>query len=497
MKFVKIIPLLILLTSCHSKDLETENKQDAVKDKIESETNQNNTKDKIEKSTPKKQSKRTQTNSFSFHKNLTVFEGKVSYLLKFEALQVELKPDEVSGMLKPINSDISIPKEINRQIQLIYLLNDQYPANISLESIINMLNIGNQDFYSTNISTIIHNTCYQQKNTPCLEELLEFVENDRSKINLDFKNNLDEINFLASDVITSLAMLTDNWEEARSLFASALTLENKNQRTQEQARLFSIKIAIKVLEFYEQEISTNGLNTAISFTLENGEFDFVDSLIEVTANTYNVLRLITSLFGDRFAQDISDRWIASLSQVRQYKTELKEVLHSYQDGTKSFQELLGHNLAQTPFGKHLVQHYIYPIDTEHDINFPAIELFEIDNINEFTNPQIAQVLLGQLNFLNVYMLLRGPAIIQAFGKTAIGTTIVDKLKLKAIVDRFSRLRPPLNNIMVVAALETADGCIPRYIYVIYTVGDTISGDDKKKLEAILSSTQKNKQLIVR
>ncbi|MBT4793343.1 MAG: hypothetical protein HON90_17360, partial [Halobacteriovoraceae bacterium] len=357
--------------------------------------------------------------------------------------------------------------------------------------IINMLNIGNHDFYATNISTIIHNTCFQQKNLPCLEELLELIEDDRSKINLEFRNNLDKINFLASDVITSIAVLSDNWEKSRSLFALALIVDSSNQRTQELARLFSTKIAIKVLEFYEHEISTNGLNAAISFTLENGEFNFIDSLIEVTANTYNVLRLITSMFGDSFAQDISNRWIRSLSQVRRYKTELKSMLRSYQNGSKGFQELMSYDLAKTPFGKHLIQHFIYPVDIEHDINFPAIDLFEIDHINEFTNPQLGQVLLGQLNFLNVYMLLRGPAIIQAFGRTAIGTTIVDKLKLKTVIDKFSQLRPPLNNIMVVAALETADGCIPRYIYVIYTVGDTISGDDKKKLETILLSSQKN------
>lgn len=419
---------------------------------------------------------------FSKEKDLYVVETK-------GAKKIALKPSGKNALLEPI-SKTKIPLDIMYKVQLAYLLSEKEIEKRSVNEVYELLNETYPQIKDLHLfSELAKTICFNKQDQQCLNELLNWSQKNIIDQN-QLKNQKASITLLK-------ARLNTDWTKQRELFEKALKDNPSDPEIKYYAQLFSIEIALQVVNYYKREIETNGLNTAIGFTTaKDGKFDYRDALIETVANTYNLGRIITSYyFNDPFAEEIANRWIKSLDQLRETEASLNKIKNSLlniseiEQSSKMIVSLLPKHLLAKPFFANLVRNGLYQTtkDKRETLLFPTIHQFKIENVDEFSNPNIKQILKQQVNFLNFFMLVRGPAVVQAFGKTKLGIQLVDKLRLRPFVTSLSKLRWPLNTLSVWVALETADGCLIRYAYVFYTVGDQISGDSLNDIKEILNS----------
>lgn len=299
-------------------------------------------------------------------------------------------------------------------------------------------------------------------------------------------------------VIVSLFLLnsatygSSGWVNARTSIVENLRANPLSIEAKQEAQLYSLVQAHKIISFYEEEIKTNGANNAISFTnYEHGKFNYLKSLIETVSNTYNVIRLISSrFFGDNFTQDILNRWITVLEKTAKARVQLKNLSDALADA-KSITDLelsdyLDDELLNSNFIQQVLKDGVFEIDSNNFL--PILDDFNIEGSQEFIDPEWEQVLLEQVNILNIMMLVRGPAMVQAFGKTKVGQALVKKLKLEKVIEKTKKLGKPWDSILLWLALETADGCLIRYAYIAYTVGDELTDD---QVNEILEYLDKN------
>lgn len=405
------------------------------------------------------------------------------------AKKILLKPVGRDGLLRPIGP-VKLPLDVEYKVQLSYLLSEKEVDKRNVGEVYSLLNRTYPTIKDVHLFTeLSKNICFNKQDEQCLQELMTWIY-------ANIKDPAEQKTQRAS-IYLLRARLNPDWTKQRDFFEKALKELPNDPEIKYYAQIFSVEIALQVVGYYKSEIETNGLNAAIGFsTAMDGKFDYRDALIEAVANTYNLGRLITShYFNDPFAQDIADRWIKSLEQLREAETNLnkiKKALINVSDvrlSSKAIVDILPRNQLAKPFYLSIVKNGLYQTtqDKREVLLFPNIHQFQIAHVDEFSNPNLKQVLKQQVNFLNFFMLVRGPAVVQAFGKTKLGVMLVDKLRLKPLVNSMSKLRWPLNSLTVWVALETADGCLIRYAYVFYTVGDQISGDSLNEIKTILNS----------
>jgi hypothetical protein len=338
--------------------------------------------------------------------------------------------------------------------------------------------------------------CFGKKDNVCLESLIDWLDSYKSGY-----EGFPEIEFYQTvekgSIYLLLAKLTNSWAAQREFLELSLRASPENKETIYLSQLFSIEVGLQILSYYENETKTNGFNTALSFsTAKDGKFNFGDAVIESVANTYNLGRLITSRYlGDTYIDDILTRQSEVVAEIRQIKIALMELktglinLTDFGTSTEFIIDKLDDRLLEKPFFKNLITVGLFPQNAaEYEaLGSSGVKKFEIENIDEFTNPKLSQILVEQVNILNFLMLFRGPAMVQAFGKTKLGILAVEKLKLRPMVDALQKLRWPLNSLLVWLALETADGCLIRYAYVFYHVGDQIAEDSFEDITELLNS----------
>jgi len=414
---------------------------------------------------------------------------KDQYLVELKGSKIFLKESPRTGLLQPVGKT-KLPQDVEYMVQLSFLLSEKNVDSLRLNEIFDLLSSSYPQIKNVNLFTeLSKKICFNKQDEQCLKELGAWIESEL-KDSVQKKKQRTSIYVLR-------ARLSPNWVDQRAFFEKALKESPNDSEARYYAQIFSIEIAREVLAYYRSEIAKNGLYTALGLsTAKDGKFGYRDGLVETVANTYNVIRILSSeYFNDSYYDDIKARWLTSLEQLIATETQLtktKRALVNISDmnqSTKVLRDTLPKEYLAKPFFQHLIQTGLYPVtkDRREEILFPNIHQFNISNVDEFSNPKLKQILKEQINFLNFFMLVRGPAVVQAFGKTKLGIQIVDKLRLKPLVQSMSKLRWPLNSLTVWVALETADGCLIRYTYIFYTVGDQISGDSLDEINTLLNS----------
>ncbi|MGE3607966.1 MAG: hypothetical protein AB7I27_00160 [Bacteriovoracaceae bacterium] len=410
------------------------------------------------------------------------------YSLVLKNQKIPLKKSAKTGLLETLDSE-KYPKSISYLAQLAFLLSDQKVDYEYLREVYFKLG----EFYHDQrnpikFAELTKNICFNKQDDFCLKELLTWI---------DVELNSDQQNKYKGSIYLRRANLASNWVKQREYLEKAIQYSPNDAEIKYHSQLFSIEIALQVLDYYRDEIETNGLNTAIGFSsAKDGKFSYRDAIIEAIGNTYNLGRVISSsYFGDSYLVKISDRWLKSINEIRNNQNLLEKIhgelleLSNFQESDQLIRKHLSEEHLYLSFYKSILKSGLYQVTRSKKdvILFPNISQFNINNVDEFTNPKLKQVLIEQINFLNFFMLFRGPAMIQAFGKTKVGIRLVSKLRLQPMVSRMSKLKWPLNTLMVWLALETADGCLIRYAYVFYTVGDQISEDSLNEINKTLKA----------
>lgn len=274
-------------------------------------------------------------------------------------------------------------------------------------------------------------------------------------------------------------------------------------KTYQEAVQFSLEIGEVILAFYEQQVAEEGLDRILFF--ERGQhkrpFTYWQSIKETIANTYTVTRLIASHYGgDSFMDETLKSYQEVLETLRSRKMQLHQLRLKLQvcetcnnlnlDDYLAIQQTLftkhlKSDFLATPFIQSLIKNGIYQTPSESDIAFPLIDDFEIHHIGPFTDPELSHALLEQLNLLNIFMLVRGPQLVELFGKSSLGQNLIRRLNLNESIHKISQLQWPLNSVFLWLALETADGCIVRYSYLTYAVHQKISLQSRRAIEKYL------------
>lgn len=414
---------------------------------------------------------------------------KDQYLVELKGSKIFLKESPRTGLLQPVGKT-KLPQDVEYMVQLSFLLSEKNVDSLRINEIFDLLSSSYSAIKDVNLFTeLSKNICFNKQDERCLKELGVWIESE-------LQNSVQKKKQRTS-IYVLRARLSPNWTEQRAFFEKALKEFPNDPEARYYAQIFSIEIAREVLSYYRTEIAKNGLYTALGLsTAKDGKFGYRDGLVETVANTYNVIRILSSeYFNDPFYDNIKARWLTSLDQLIATETQLTKIksalinIKDINQATKVIRDNLSKESLAKPFFQHIIQSGLYPVtkDKREEILFPNIHQFKISNVDEFSNPQLKQLLKEQINFLNFFMLVRGPAVVQAFGKTKLGIQVVDKLRLKPLVHSMSKLRWPLNSLMVWVALETADGCLIRYTYIFYTVGDQISGDSFDEIQTLLNS----------
>lgn len=371
-------------------------------------------------------------------------------------------------------SEVMLPEKVMARIQALFLIEEKYPAQMDLRQIMDKLGSRSEE-----IMDFVHQTCFTRQNLGCLKELAGF----------------DEIGDpLRGEVLTSMAFLTEDYGQRRSLHEQSLLLAPQSRRGLQMAQIFSLQMAELILGFFEEEVKNRGLDVALGISeAEAGKLSYLGALVETTANTYNVMRIITSKYlGDAFMDELIERQSSVLSDIRQKRVFLRDLIGRMEKSDYLLGEIpnVPASIAQLPFTQLVIQHglYLQANDGEVEFDFPAPEQFSISGLDEFTNPSWKQVLLEQVNILNIYLLVRGPALLRAFGKTKMGIELINRLRLTTLVERMGSLPSPWNAVLLWLAIETADGCIVRYAYATYMVGEKMS----KEMEADISKFLKDR-----
>lgn len=414
---------------------------------------------------------------------------KDQYLVELKGSKIFLKESSRTGLLQVVGKT-KLPQDVEYMVQLSFLLSDKNIDGTRINEIFDLLSSSYPAIKDVNLFTALSkNICFNKQDENCLKELGSWIESE-IKNTVQKKKQRTSINVLR-------ARLSSNWVTQRAFFEKALKESPNDPEARYYAQIFSVEIAREVLSYYRTEIAKNGLYTALGLsTAKDGKFGYRDGFVETVANTYNVIRILSSeYFNDSYYDDIKARWLASLEQLIATETQLTKIksalinIKDINQSTKVIRDNLPKEYLAKPFFQQIIQTGLYAVtkDRREEILFPNIHQFTISNVDEFSNPKLKQILKEQVNFLNFFMLVRGPAVVQAFGKTKFGIQVVDKLRLKPLVHSMSKLRWPLNSLTVWVALETADGCLIRYTYIFYTVGDQISGDSLDEIQTLLNS----------
>lgn len=291
----------------------------------------------------------------------------------------------------------------------------------------------------------------------------------------------------------SVASHTNEWKSVRALYEQGLTQDPTNVELIKGAQIYSLSQAYKVLSFYENEIRTKGPDQALAFANYQGEkFNYLRSVIETVVNSYNVIRLITShYFGDDFTDKILMRWVDVLEQIHLAKLDINLMIEHLKESDLPLEEKFSLNLKSKILNSSLIQEvtHDYLIGRKTQKIIPLLEDFGITDFHDFIDPQWEHLLKEQISILNALMLIRGPAMVKALAKTKTGQRIIDKLKLRKVVEKAAKLKKPWNSILLWLSLETADGCLIRYAYIAYTVGDELTADEKLEIERYLDSLE--------
>jgi len=107
--------------------------------------------------------------------------------------------------------------------------------------------------------------------------------------------------------------------------------------------------------------------------------------------------------------------------------------------------------------------------------------FGLDFKTDFVNENWRTFLSEQVNIANVYIFLRGPAMISALGKTKLGAGIVQTLRLNKLIEAVKGLPGFVQKPALWMIYETADGCTIRYFYTAYSGFEKL---DVRKIERI-------------
>jgi|GEM_PF-6032913 len=408
-----------------------------------------------------------------------VFENKQHWLI-LDGVRKKIEVSRSSGLLV-LKRSISI--ENQKKIQASYLLS-QKPID-DLEKIFIKSDFSSSLKDINLFVDLVQGLCFYQKDKKCFYDLDLFI-----KQKIKNKNKT----LLALNQL-QLGRMENDWKKQRLHFEKAISLDPSNEKIKYYSRLFSIEMGLQVIKFYRQEIERNGFYTALGLsTAKDGQFTLIDSFVETVMNTYNVSRLISSeYFGDKFLDDLKNKFLICLKDLNDRELKLLKIkkdlnlTEDYHRSDEIISRHLGDNDRASLFFESVMVNGLYSNSRGADILFPVISQFKIRHVNVFANPELKQLLLEQLSFLNFFMLVRGPAMVRKFGQTKIGISLVEKLKLKPLVDNMAKLKWPLNSLLVWVALETADGCLIRYAYVFYTVGSEVSDESKQEIEDFMKS----------
>ena len=169
--------------------------------------------------------------------------------------------------------------------------------------------------------------------------------------------------------------------------------------------------------------------------------------------------------------------ISLLKELSQNEKELSELLSA----SSQFSE--ARFLKNIPFFSSIMSSGLFSLSEP----FPSVEDLGIKISIDFVGVNWRTVAIGQINLLNYWMFFRFPTQIQTLGKTKTGQWLVKALHLQSMVNKIASLPHWARPIAMWMIIETADGCMARYIYTGIISWNKLS---KNRSEAIENLIQK-------
>ena len=316
--------------------------------------------------------------------------------------------------------------------------------------------------------------CLSTQNQDCLKRLF------------DFPFNLSRTQ--DAEVHLYIGMLQSDWKETKSYFEIAIDKDPSNRKVQFITQVFSVQIAHAILKGYSEEHRTAytyrhlGLNT-----LEDGELSFWDAFREAAGNTANVLAIVFTDYEEELDRD----WRRQRTTLNDLTYAVGSVLDSMIKESKLVQELpfksSQFSFRSTAYSQRLKSNPLFS-------SLPKMDELGFSPSIDYVSPEWRAALITQMNALNFWMLARGPAAVRAFGATKAGMTMVQVLRLQRVVAAISRLPRPYDSIAMWLALETADGCLVRWVYSGYVVISQVDPEHELDFEGHIDQSELERAL---
>lgn len=289
-----------------------------------------------------------------------------------------------------------------------------------------------------------------------------------------------------------------------------------------------LRWSLAFLSFYEEKILEEGLQTALGLSGDNKEvMTYLQSLHEVTFNTYFMVRLILSKYAhDPFLDELLLDYENTLHLLRARKKSVQTLLNalertgpatastpltpltappegslealSKENSTREIlvaeilTEAVDDEFRKTPFFKDLLKNRIdsriRPLDPNDWLQEVRIDDFNIESTKKFIGQDGRWELLKQLNALNFFLLLRGPALLEKFVRSPLGVRLGHSLRIPGFIKQIGQLKWPMNSLLMWVIIETADGCLIRYSYLAFAFEGENHEDFKAELLNYLEKT---------